>query len=196
VVVTGGPGAGKTALLKLMRWQLCEHVAVPPEAASVLYGGGFPRLPEDPARRATQRAIFHVQRELERMTVELSRAALILCDRGTFDGLAYWPGAPEEFWRDVGSDPASEMARYAAVIQLRTPAAERGYQTNHLRTETPAQAAVIDARLYELWHGHPHHHVIESSDDFMAKLSRGVETVREYVPACCRAPTVPLGGRT
>lgn len=43
VVLTGGPGAGKTALLELVRQSFCTHVKVLPEAASIVFGGGFPR---------------------------------------------------------------------------------------------------------------------------------------------------------
>ena len=42
VVVTGGPGAGKTALLELIRQALCQHVRILPESAGVVFGGGFP----------------------------------------------------------------------------------------------------------------------------------------------------------
>lgn len=65
IVLTGGPGAGKTALLELIRQSFCEHVTVLPEAASIVFGGGFPRHDDDECRRAAQRAIYHVQRQLE-----------------------------------------------------------------------------------------------------------------------------------
>lgn len=42
IVLTGGPGAGKTALLELIRQSFCAHVKVLPEAASIIFGGGFP----------------------------------------------------------------------------------------------------------------------------------------------------------
>lgn len=32
IVLTGGPGAGKTAVLELVRQQFCAHVEVLPEA--------------------------------------------------------------------------------------------------------------------------------------------------------------------
>jgi len=52
----------------------------------------------------------------------------VLCaDRGTLDELAYWAGDPAALWADVGSDSATELARYAAVIHLRTPSAGHGY---------------------------------------------------------------------
>ena len=65
IVLTGGPGAGKTAVLEMLRKEVCPHVAILPEAAGILFGGGFWRLPTDSARAAAQRAIFRVQRELE-----------------------------------------------------------------------------------------------------------------------------------
>ena len=43
IVLTGGPGAGKTAVLELVRQEFCAHVQVRPEAAGIVFGGGFPR---------------------------------------------------------------------------------------------------------------------------------------------------------
>ena len=90
IVLTGGPGAGKTALLELIRQAFCSHVTVLPEAAGIVFGGGFPREDDDECRRAAQRAIFHVQRELEAVGDSHS-PAVVLCDRGTIDGLATGP---------------------------------------------------------------------------------------------------------
>ena len=42
VVLTGGPGAGKTAVLELIRQNFCKHVKVLPESAGILFGGGIP----------------------------------------------------------------------------------------------------------------------------------------------------------
>ena len=36
VALTGGPGAGKTAVLELIRQSFCEHVKVLPEAAAIV----------------------------------------------------------------------------------------------------------------------------------------------------------------
>ena len=65
VVLTGGPGAGKTAVLELVRQSLCKHLWIVPESAGILFGGGFPRGGAVIQRRAAQRAIYFVQRELE-----------------------------------------------------------------------------------------------------------------------------------
>ncbi len=80
-MLTGGPGAGKTAVLELVRQQFCAHVRVLPEAAGIVFGGGFPRMGSLEWRRSAQRAIFFVQRELE-STGDADTAAIVLCDRG------------------------------------------------------------------------------------------------------------------
>ncbi len=38
IALTGGPGAGKTAVLELLRKYFCKHVRVLTEAASILHG--------------------------------------------------------------------------------------------------------------------------------------------------------------
>ncbi len=91
IVLTGGPGAGKTAVLELVRQQFCTHVQVLPESAGIVFGGGFPRGAAQSHQSAAQRAIYFVQRELEHMADGMN-TAIVLCDRGTVDGAAYWPG--------------------------------------------------------------------------------------------------------
>ena len=191
IVLTGGPGAGKTALLELIRQSFCSHVQVLPEAASIVFGGGFPRVNDDGGRRAAQRAIFYVQRELE-ASAEGHNPAIVLCDRGTIDGLAYWPGTPDEFWSSVATTLEAEFARYDTVIHLRTPAVEQGYNhQNPLRTESPGAAAEVDARIAVAWATHPRRFMVESSADFLDKATRALEILRRELPECCRRHVVP-----
>lgn len=186
LVVTGGPGAGKTAVIELVRRSLCEHVHVVREAAGVVFGGGFPRADDPAARRAAQRAIFHVQRELE-LVAGPGNPALLLCDRGTVDGVAYWP-APGELWSEVGTTARDELARYDAVIHLRTPTAEAGYNhQNPLRRESAIEAAVIDARIATAWAAHPRRYEVPATADFLVKAARAIEIVRGEIPACCQS---------
>lgn len=190
VVLTGGPGAGKTAVLELVRHHLCRHVRILPEAAGILFGGGFPRWREGAARRAAQRAIFFVQRELEAAHAG-GDAAVLLCDRGTVDGMAYWPG-PGDLFSSVGGSRLEEMARYDAVVHLRTPPADGGYdRSNPLRVESPAEAAAIDRRIAEAWAGHPRLHVVDSSADFLVKVRSALDVLAGELPACCRGHVGP-----
>src|SRR5512145_1665661 len=155
VVLTGGPGAGKTAVLELIRQSFCEHVKVLAEAAGVVFGGGFPREDDPGCTRAAQRAIFYVQRELENAG-DSHNPAIVLCDRGTVDGLAYWPGSSDECLSSLGTTLETELDRYDAVIHLRTPPTEHGYNNqNPLRTENAAAAADIDALILRAWERHP-----------------------------------------
>jgi predicted ATPase len=191
VVVTGGPGAGKTALLEMVRRHFCEHIAVLPESAGIVFGGGFPRRPSDAARRAAQRAIFHVQVELERLVHEEQAAAVALCDRGTLDGFAYWPGDAESYWRDLGVSRAAELARYHAVIHLRTPAPTSYNHDNPLRIESAREAAALDERIALAWQGHPRVFFVDQAPQFLDKVARALELIRQEIPECCRSHRLP-----
>jgi predicted ATPase len=190
IVLTGGPGAGKTAVLELVRQHFCEHVHVLREAASVLFGGGFPRAPDGAALKAAQRAIFYVQRELE-AAAEAENPAIVLCDRGTVDSSAYWPG-PDDLWTAVGTTLDEQLRRYDAVIHLRTPALLGGYNhQNPLRLESAEEASLIDQRVFEAWANHPHRFIVEPAPNFLAKAKRVLDILRQELPECCRRHRVP-----
>jgi predicted ATPase len=190
IVLTGGPGAGKTAVLELMRRTLCPHVRIVPESAGIVFGGGFPRNDGLEARRAAQRAIFYVQRELEAATLT-REVAIALCDRGTVDGSAYWPG-PGELWDSLGTSLDEQLARYDAVIHLRTPTLDGGYnRANPLRVESVVQAAEIDERIAQAWARHPRRFEVLPAPDFLAKAERVIELVRGELPGCCRRHPIP-----
>ncbi|HEU4993632.1 MAG TPA: ATP-binding protein [Gemmatimonadaceae bacterium] len=185
IVLTGGPGAGKTAVLEMIRPSLCEHVVIVPESAGIIFKGGFPRGDTAGVRRATQRAIYHVQCELEEaMTAQ--GAEVMLCDRGAVDGFAYWPG-PDDFWQTVGTTLEDVLRRYDAVIHLRVPDVEHGYgYENPLRTESAAEAKLIDDRILEAWAGHPRRVVIGPATDFIEKARQTLAVLRRELPGCCR----------
>ncbi len=180
IVLTGGPGAGKTAILELAKRQFMGKLAIIPESASVVFGGGFWRHESLAGRRAAQRAIYYVQREFETLVAEEGHSVVALCDRGTVDGAAYWPGGADDFWQELKTTKAAEYARYAAVIHLRTPALEQGYNgQNPLRTESAQQAMMIDQRIHEIWSGHPQLTVISSADDFLVKANRALAAIQK-----------------
>ncbi len=194
IVLTGGPGAGKTAVLEMARQEFCERVVVLQEAASILFRGGFPRADDPPARRAAQRAIYHVTCQLEQLEIERGRAEALLCDRGTVDGVAYWPGSSETYFEALGTTREAEHARYDAVLHLRVPHDGNGYNTlaNPIRTESAAEAARIDERILAAWEGHPRRYVIESVDDFAEKVTRALSIIREIlVEDPCAKARVP-----
>lgn len=176
IVVTGGPGAGKTTAIDLFRRELGPRVVMVPEAATMLLGGGFPRVPEPSGRRAAQVAIFHVQRNLEEVQAARHPERVLLCDRGTVDGAAYWPGPPEDFFAALGTTLEQELARYDEVIFFETAAVgglsiENG---NRVRTETAAEAVAVDRRLREIWSVHPRFTFVGHNPSFLAKITDGL----------------------
>lgn len=184
IVVTGGPGAGKTAAIELARRAFCTHVEVLPETAGILYGGGFPRS-SDPARQRTaQRAIFFVQRELE-ASADVLEPAVVICDRGTVDAGAYWPG-PGELWSSVGTTLDEQCARYDVVIHMRTPSLTNGYDhSNPLRQESASDASLIDQRIGELWSRHSRLYSIDATPNFLEKVEQVMTIIAKELPECC-----------
>lgn len=180
IVITGGPGAGKTAILEMVKKLNIPETTVLPEAASIIFSGGFWRLPSLTARASAQRAIFSIQKEMEILVHEEKKWKFILCDRGTLDGLAYWPYDEKLFWKMNHTTLNGEMERYYAVIHLRTPLTEQGYnQLNPLRIENALTAKEIDNKIELIWKNHPRYHFIESGDDFLVKAKKAIDLIRK-----------------
>ena len=80
IVFTGGPSGGKTSIIDMVLRRFGKKVVVVPEAATILYAGGFPRKPGPEPMRHIQRAIYYTVRELEDLTALTSEAPIALCD--------------------------------------------------------------------------------------------------------------------
>ncbi|HEX6417675.1 MAG TPA: AAA family ATPase [Acidimicrobiales bacterium] len=183
IVLTGGPGGGKTTAADLFRREIGARVVVVPESATILFAGGFPRVADLFAREATQRAIFEVQRNLEDVQAALYPDRVQLCDRGTVDGAAYWPSGPDEFFAQLGTTHAAELGRYDAVIFFETAAVggmavEGG---NRYRTESDVEAIELDRRLRELWAPHPRFHHVPHDRSFLGKITAGLAILDRIV---------------
>lgn len=183
IVLTGGPGGGKTTAADLFRREIGERVVIVPEAATLLFSGGFPRSAEVHAQRSAQCAIYHVQRSLEDVQSALYPDRILLCDRGTIDGAAYFPEEGETFFDAVRSSEQAELARYDAVIFFETAAAggmsvEGG---NPVRTESNEQALNLDRKLREIWSRHPRFVVVPHNPSFVKKIMFGLAALESIV---------------
>ena len=184
VVLTGGPGGGKTTAADLFRRELGDRVVLVPEAATLLFSGGFPRVNDPLAVRAVQSAIFHVQRNLEDVQAALYPERILLCDRGTIDGGAYWPGEADDFFRLQGTTLQNELTRYDAVIFFETAAAggmsilEGG---NPTRIETNEAAVRLDQKLRSLWSVHPRFVLVPHNPSFFKKITFGLASIESIV---------------
>jgi hypothetical protein len=183
VVFTGGPAAGKTAIVDVLQRHLRSRIAVLPEAATTLFAGGFPR-PTDPAgRRLVQQAIFTVQRSLEGIFAIEHPELPHVCDRGGLDGAAYWPGGLQRFLGAMGTTLDSEYRRYDAVIFLETSAHDpKSYPSpNPHRVESLAQARQIDRALHEIWQDHPNFFFVGHETRFYEKVAACLLTLTQVL---------------
>ena len=103
LAITGGPSGGKTTLIEALKKELGSKCAVVPEAASILYRGGFPRYKDPQAIVHAQTAIYYTQRELEDLVAVVSQKRLVVCDRGSLDSVAYWPEDEGHFFKTLNS---------------------------------------------------------------------------------------------
>lgn len=182
IVLTGGPGAGKTLALLEIKKCLGKKTVISPEAASLLYNGGFPRHNSPQSICAAQKAIFHVQRNLEE-ALSHHAAQVLFLDRGTIDGAAYWPRGASHFFRTMGTSLTKELDRYDAVLFLQTAAMkiDKVRLGNNCRTESPKEAIALDQKLMRLWKNHPKFLYIPRQDTLEAKLSLAVERLKEIL---------------
>jgi predicted ATPase len=182
-VLTGGPGAGKTTAADLFRREIGDRVVIVPEAATLLFSGGFPRVEEPEARRAAQSTIYHLQKNLEDVQSARFPGRVLLCDRGTVDGAAYWPDEPSRFFEAMGTTEAQELARYDAVIFFES-AAVGGMDVeggNRTRTESIEEAARLDHKLRAIWSRHPRFTVVRHTPSFFKKLTFGLTALESIV---------------
>ena len=104
IVLTGGPCAGKTTISEVIGHAFRKHIVIVPEAASLLFKGGFPRWAEKEAQASLQRVIYHTQIELEESYSTHHPSKILLSDRGTLDGAAYWPWGMKDFFTTLKTE--------------------------------------------------------------------------------------------
>lgn len=183
IALTGGPGGGKTTAADLYRREIGEDIVVVPEAATLLYSGGFPRSGVKGVSQAAQKAIYHVQRNLEDAQAANYQNRILLCDRGTVDGAIYWKNGTIGFFDAVGSSLQKELSRYDAVIFFETAAVggisiEGG---NPIRIESNEEALTLDRQLKELWSQHSNFVFIPHHQSFIKKIMHGMRELAKVI---------------
>lgn len=183
IVLTGGPGGGKTTAADMLCREFAQRVVLVPETATMLFSGGFPRVADDEAKRAAQTAIYHVQRNLEEVQAARYPGKILLCDRGTIDGAAYWPHDTADFFETLGTSLHAELGRYHHVIFFET-AAVGGLSitsSNPTRIESSEEAIELDRALRALWSQHPRCHFVPHGPSFLAKITAGLHALTEIL---------------
>jgi predicted ATPase len=187
IVITGGPGSGKTVITTALAAERPDRFVLVPEAATQVYTllqTRWDKLDLE-GRHDAQRRMYRLQVEQESRLAAAHPDKTLLLDRGTVDGSAYWPGGPEAFWRDIGTTHAAELARYDAVILLETSATLGLYDgdaTNFCRFEDAAAAVRSSAFLKTLWAAHPHVVHVESYLKLDDKIAAVRVALEQMVP--------------
>ncbi len=181
ICLTGGPGAGKSAVADVIKKEFQSRVYVLPETASLLYNGGFPRAENNQELKMVQSAIYYVQKHAEALALsKKNKARILICDRGTLDCAAYFPGGLDSFLGDLGTSLKKELHRYHAVLHLETPGSKMGYDfSNPVRTETAEEALKLDKKIQKVWEPHANRVVFKSRESFLEKVSEVVNWVRQ-----------------
>ena len=187
IVVTGGPCAGKTALIDRVVTLLQRHdfaVATLSETPTGLIRSNI--TPENLTDYDFQELIIREQirkenircRGLLKMNTDKER--VLICDRAIFDSLAYVERSVfEEILADLGVSANTDiLSRYDLVVHMVTAAngAEEHYTTenNTARTESPEEARQLDKATKSAWSSHRNHRVIDNSTGFTEKVMRAI----------------------
>jgi predicted ATPase len=186
IVITGGPGAGKTVISRYLAQQYPQRYVLVPEAATQVYDAlqtRWDRL-DIHGRRDVQRKIYQLQVDQEERTLAANPGKTLILDRGTIDGAAYWPEGPDDYWRDVGSTLDVELGRYDAVIWMQTAAALGLYDgdSSNPRRHEHAEAAIESGRLLmQLWHDHPRLKTVEAFVELREKIAAVERTLDQLL---------------
>lgn len=203
IVITGGPCAGKTTSMSVLRKRLENmgwRVFLVPEAATMLFHNGA-RFLDFLKQGESGLVMFQVhlaqlqmrlEHTMHEMAMQSGERAVVLCDRGVIDGKAY---CSQQAWSYVLNELGQSEAhlrdrRYDAVIHLVTAAngAEKFYTLEQAegagssaRTETLDEARQQDQKTVQAWVGHEHFYVIENHTNFERKINRTVDRVLKAI---------------
>jgi len=193
IVLTGAPGAGKSVVCNALAAADPKRIVVVPEAATQVYqalGSRWDRM-DIAGQREAQRKIYRLQiAQEERLAAGTQPDQILLLDRGTVDGAAYWPDGPDAYWKDLGTTLETELRRYDAIIILETAATlgiYDGDQSNPVRFEA-ADAAIENGKLlHKLWGGHQNVRTVKAYPDLEHKIS-AVKSLIDEIGGSPRRP--------
>lgn len=194
IVLTGGPCAGKTAVLGELEKYLVEKgyyvITLSETARELIESKILPALDDDNIL-TFQDIILKMQHTKEESAVRYANKVLagkdviILCDRAMMDNRAYL-NSQEEFdylLEKNGLDEQEIIHSYDLVIDLISTATCKKdlYQLDSARKESVELAAELDKKTTLAWIDHPRLVTIKPTDRIEDKVNRVKEEVDNFL---------------
>ena len=198
VVITGGPCAGKTSALGVLKERI-ENAGIPtfvvPEAATdLILRGTAPWTCTSMLAFQTQVIALQLQREAHAWELARATAAnghramapVVICDRGICDSHAYLND--EDYRRALEANALCDnraLSRYDAVFHLSSIAKDdlSAYTkaNNEARFENADEAVAADDRVLSAWSAHPHRFLVGNEATFEQKADNLAATVLQFL---------------
>ncbi len=186
ILITGGPGAGKTESKRFLQEALNVrgyHALFIPETATELIGAGISASTVGSRSYQTEQLIKQILKEKAAMnkakaliSQNSSTRPVLIFDRGTLDGIA-WSGQ-EEFDAILQSQKlnmAELVLDYDAIFHMESAGCrlDENYDqsNNPARIASPKEACRLDHILRNVYRSNPEWHFIESDADIQKKMS-------------------------
>lgn len=186
IAITGGPCAGKTSAIEVLRKRLdgshVEAVFVSEAATELILSGIAPWTCESMLEFQTRVIELQLIREFSAHAQAAENNAVVICDRGICDSHAYLSDEDYRIALEAnGIDHKQALARYDAVFHLDTIAKDDpGAYTkanNKARFENAQEAVLANKRVINAWSEHPSLHIIGNSASFEEKADALFEAI-------------------
>lgn len=195
IVLTGGPGSGKTKVLESLVSNYKEKgykVIVVPETATELITNGI--SPADGTISMLDFQDFVLMTQLSKEAVvnrmlEFSKAkdTLIICDRGTLDGLAYVSKDDFELvlrglkLEGINSNVLNLLNAYDLVIDLVGSKEFYTTENNKARRENPDEAMDIGKKTLKAWLGHNKLKIVLPQERIEDKINKVISIIDDLL---------------
>lgn len=193
LVITGGPQAGKSTIIRVIKKEFGNRVALVSEASTAILEGGFPIPNQDvpwsqELQDTLQSAILPLQIAMEKgekIRAKHLGAEILICDRGILDGAAYTSGGVAEFCRKYNLNLPDVLNRYDTILHLESVAVsnpeEHGNTSNRVRFEPLKVAQDLELRTLSAWEDHPRQLIFKGRKGFEGKIREVISEVRRIL---------------
>jgi len=183
IVLTGGPMAGKSSILCYLKKYFKNKIMVIPEIATSFENNFFrdQYFFSKSLNKDLNKLFFSLQSELEFIYSKVAKKKginIIVCDRGLFDGAAYYNGSIDEFLDINKSTPDSIYKSYDVVIWLETLVETKNdfvFRHRVLSRKEKNTILKISKNNLKYWKLHPNFYIIKN--DYLRKRKAAVVNI-------------------